>query len=74
MRTVAKVVFAAIRFLQPTLCRHTLHAIGKPLYQGISLVMEVAHLWYYPVKLKSYIIEVFKVALSNIYVCSHGLQ
>ena len=37
-------------------------------------MIEVAHLCYYAVALKSYIIEVFKVALSNIYVCSHALQ
>ena len=37
-------------------------------------MIEVAHLCYYPVTLKRYVIEVFKVALSNIYVCSHALQ
>ena len=47
---------------------------GKPLYQGNFPCDEVAHLWCYPVKLKSYITEVFKVALSNIYLCSHSLQ
>ena len=36
--------------------------------------MEVAQLWYYPVKLKNFIKEVFKVALCNIYARSHGLQ
>ena len=62
-RSVAEVVYQIL----------TTNSLQKPHYQWMSLVMEVTHLWYYPIKLKNYIIITDHVG-SALVLSTKGLE